>query len=110
MEGLIKILIVAAILIVILLIWLIAENSHFSSFIKHKLHSMALDLAKLQAAVENETSLDESIKKLIVDSANAIKEASDDQQKVNDIADQMIANAASLSAAAQLNTTPPTNG
>jgi len=96
--------------LIFIFVWMVTIDLKLSKVVKHQklierlLNIMALDFSKLQTAVANEVTVEQSAITLITTIAGEIAANANDQQTVSDLADKLNQAAAGLSAAITANT------
>jgi hypothetical protein len=99
-----------ALILIFQFVWLISisvqqkELLHILYQTKDELKEIMLDFTKLQTAVTNEVTVEQSAITLITTIAGEIAASANDQQTVSDLADKLNQAAAGLSAAITANT------
>ena len=99
-----------ALILIFQFVWLISisvqqkELLHIQYQTKDELKEIMLDFTKLQTAVTNEVTVEQSAITLITTIAGEIAASANDQQTVSDLADKLNQAAAGLSAAITANT------
>ena len=99
-----------ALILIFQIVWLISisvqqkELLHIQYQTKDELKEIMLDFTKLQTAVTNEVTVEQSAITLITTIAGEIAASANDQQTVSDLADKLNQAAAGLSAAITANT------